>query len=188
MLPYSFRLMQFSFYRSVMDGFQINFTSLKKIVFIYLSFRLLMDGIEEYLIQPTAWYYVRSLGGTNLFLGLTVGAYSAGTLVFAPYIGFLEEKFNAAKAIVVISTFVKFLGNLLYSIPVNEYFPLFGRLISGMGEGAVGVLYGAVAKCTTNENRAKAFIYFEGLFSIGTVCGPAIGSILIFNLNILGEL
>ena len=83
---------------------------------------------------------------------------------------------------------MKFAGNILYSIPVNEYFPLLGRFLSGIGEGAVGVLYGAVSKCTTKENRGKAFLYFEGLFSIGSVCGPAIGSVLIFNVDFKGEL
>ena len=147
-----------------------------------------MDGMEEYIIQPTAWYYVKYLGGSNAFLGLTLAAYSAGTLVFAPFVGFLEKRFNASKTIIVISTFVKFAGNILYSIPVNEYFPLLGRFLSGIGEGAVGVLYGAVSKCTTKENRGKAFLYFEGLFSIGSVCGPAIGSVLIFNVDFKGEL
>ena len=54
-----------------------------------------MDGMEEYIIQPTAWYYVKYLGGSNAFLGLTLAAYSAGTLVFAPFVGFLEKRFNA---------------------------------------------------------------------------------------------
>ena len=186
---FSIRSCNYSIFRPFCtNGFQINFTSLQRLVFIYLSFRLFMDGIEEYLIQPTAWYYVKYLGGTNLFLGLTMAAYSVGTLVLAPFVGFVEEKFDASKAIVVFSTFVKFFGNILYSIPFNEYFPLFGRFLSGIGEGAVGVLLGAVAKCTTKENRAKAFLYFEGLFCIGSVCGPAIGSVLTFNTDILGGL
>ena len=49
------------------------------------------------------------------------------------------------------------------------------------------MLYGAVTKCTTHENRAKAFLYFEGLYSIGAICGPTIGSALTFKLDILGE-
>jgi MFS family permease len=56
-----------------------------------------------------------------------------------------------------------------------------------LSEGTMGVLYGVVTKCTTNENRAKAFLYFEGLYSIGVVCGPMVGSVLTFNLNIFGK-
>ena len=162
-------------------------TSLSKLVFIYLTFRNIVDGMEEYLIQPTAWYYMRYLGESNLFLGLTVAAYSTGTLVFAPLIGFLEAKCQASKVIVLISGLIKLFGNILYSIPVNGYFPLFGRFLSGMGESTVAVLYGVVAKCTTNNNRAKAFLYFEGLFNVGAICGPIIGSVLTFSLDIFGK-
>ena len=175
------------FNRPLTNRFQINFTSLNKLVFIYSSFRLLADGVEEFLISPTAWYYMKDLGETNTFLGFTLAAYSAGTLVFSPFIGLLAVKYQASKSLVVMCGLVKLFGNVLYSIPINGYFPLFGRFISGIGEGTTGVLYGAVTKCTTNENRAKAFLYFEGLYSIGEICGPAIGSLLIFNFNILGE-
>ena len=143
--------------------------------------------MEEFIIQPTAWYYMKYLGETNAFLGLTVAAYSIATLIFAPFIGFLELKCQSSKAILVMCGLVKLSGNLVYAIPINGYFPLFGRFLSGIGEGTVGVLYGAVTKCTTHENRAKAFLYFEGLYCIGTICGPTIGSALTFNLDILGE-
>jgi MFS family permease len=143
--------------------------------------------MEEFLIQPTAWYYMKYLGQSTLFLGLTMAAYSTGTLVFAPFVGFLEAKCLSTKTIVVMSGLVKFCGNLLYSIPVSGYFPLFGRFVSGLGEGTMGVLYGVVAKCTVDENRAKAFLYFEGLFQIGAICGPLIGSVLTFNFNIFGR-
>lgn len=142
--------------------------------------------MEEYLIQPTAWYYMKFLGETNILLGLTIAAYSTAALVSAQFIGFLDEKLNATKSILAFSGLAKFFGNLLYSIPVNGYFPLFGRFLSGIGEGAVGVVYGAVTKCTAKENRAKAFLYFEGLFGVGSVSGQAIGSVFTFNLDIFG--
>ena len=175
------------FSRSFTNRFPINFTSLNKLVFAYFSIRSFTDGLEEFIIQPTAWYYMKYLGETNAFLGLTVAAYSIGTLVFAPFIGFLEAKCASSKAILLMCGLVKLSGNVLYAIPINGYFPLFGRFISGIGEGTLGVLYGAVTKCTTHENRAKAFLYFEGLYSIGSICGPTIGSVLTFNLDILGK-
>jgi hypothetical protein len=139
--------------------------------------------VEEYIIQPTAWYYMEYLGEPNVFLGLTLAAFATATFIFAPFFGIFEVKF---KTIVVICGLAKFSGNLLYSIPVNGYFPLFGIFISGIGEATGGVFYGAVTKCTTNKNRAKAFLYFESLYSIGAIFGPTIGSIFAFNANILG--
>ena len=166
---------------------EINFTSLGNLVFIYLSFRFFFDGVEEFLIQPTAWYYMKSLQESDVFLGLTLASYSAGTLIFGPFVGALDVRLvDLSKLIIVIGGLVKLFGNVLYSIPVNGYFPLFGRFLSGMGESTVPVLYGVVAKGTTNENRAEAFLYLGGLYFAGQVFGPALGSVLTFNLDIFG--
>ena len=159
---------------------------MNKVVFFYLSIRLFFDGSEEYIIQPTAWYYMKYLGESKAFLGLTLAAFATATCFFAPLVGIFETKFHATKAIVLLSGPAKFFGNLLYSIPLDGYFPLFGRFISGIGESTIGVLYGVMSGCTTNENRAKAFLYFEGIYSVGTIFGPAIGSVLILNVNIFG--
>ena len=127
------------------------------------------------------------LDESYVFLGLTVASYSTGTIVFAQFIGFLDVKLqSSSKKILIFGSLLKLLGNLLYSIPVNGYFPLFGRFISGLGESTVPVLYGAIAKCSTNENRAKAFLFFEGIYIIGQMVGPAIGGLLTFDVNIFG--
>jgi MFS family permease len=167
-------------------GSKLNFTSLKNFVFLYLSLRVFTEGLEEFLIQPTAWYYMKYLGESDLFLGLTLAAYSAGALLFAPFVGVIDVKFQASKLITVFCAFVRFFGNLLYSIPVNGYFPMFGRLISGLGAATDGIVLSIVAKGTTDKNRAKAFLYLEALYSLGTICGPTLGSALTINMDIYG--
>ena len=74
--------------------------------------------MEEFIIHiiPTAWYYMKFLEETNVFLGLTLAAYSIGTLVFAPFIGFLEVKCQSSKAILVMCGLVKLSGNLVYTL------------------------------------------------------------------------
>jgi hypothetical protein len=34
--------------------------------------------LEEYLIMPTAWYYIKELGETTFFLGVTLAGWGAG--------------------------------------------------------------------------------------------------------------
>ena len=38
------------FSRPFTNGFQVNFTSLNKLVFLYLSLRLFTDGVEEFIM------------------------------------------------------------------------------------------------------------------------------------------
>ena len=126
------------------------------------------------------------MGESKLFLAATLAAFATSTFILAPLVGMFSQKFHVARSIIVLAGPVKFIGNILYSIPIDGYFPLFGRFISGIGEATVGVIYGVVTRGTTNENRARAFLYFDGLYSLGAIFGPSIGSVLIFNVNILG--
>ena len=173
--------------RSLKNIVQMKFTSLNSIVVVFISLRFFFVGAEELLIVPTVWYYMEYLDESYVFLGLTVASYSTGTIVFAQFIGFLDVKLqSSSKKIIIFGSLLMLLGDLLYSIPVNGYFPLFGRFISGLGASTAPVLYGAIAKCSTNENRAKTFLFFEGIYFIGQMFGPAIGSLLTFNVNIFG--
>ena len=146
-----------------------------------------MEGVEEYVIQSTAWYYMEYLGESNVFLGLTLAAFPAGIFFFAPLIGVYELKFRRRKAIVVICAMAKVIGNALYAIPFSGYFPLFGRFLSGIGNGVLGVLYGVLTKCTPRDDRVEAFLHFEGLsFHVGAVFGLAIDGVLTFNIDLYG--
>ena len=130
-----------SFSRPFKNMIQINFTSLNSLVVIYISLRFFTDGLEELLILPTAWYYMEYLYKSYTFLGLTVASYLIGTLIFAQFVGFLDVRLqSSSKGILIVGVLVKLLGNVLYSIPVNGYFPLFGRFITGLGESTIAIL------------------------------------------------
>ncbi len=161
-------------------------TSFTRFTFFYFTLRLLADGTEEFLIQPTAWYYVTYLGKSNVYLGVLLAAFPFGALVFAPIVGAFDVRFNNPKLVFLMCSGSKLIGNVLYTLSFNAYLPLIGRLMSGLGESTVGVLYGAVTQGTNNKNRARAFIYFETLFSVGTACGPVIGTFATFDFDIFG--
>ncbi|CAB4032649.1 major facilitator superfamily domain-containing 8-like, partial [Paramuricea clavata] len=171
-----------SFKRRLRPKFPFTNTAL----FIYISIRITVDGLEEYLIMPTAWYYIKELGETTFFLGVTLAAYSFGALVTAPFIGALDDRFHITKPILIVSAVCKFLGHLTYTIPVNAYFPLCGRLLSGIAAGSMGVMHGVISRYTEKEDRAKAFVFFGAMFNVGTALAPSIGSVINFNFNIFG--
>ena len=130
---------------------------------------------------------MRYLNESYTFLGLTVASYSVGTLFFAPFVGALDVKLQrSSKIILVLSGFLKLFGNLLYSIPVNGYFPLFGRFISGLGESAVSVFYGAIAKVLPTKIVLKHFYFSKDFTLLAPRLGPAVGALLTFNINIFG--
>ncbi|XP_028410664.1 uncharacterized protein LOC114533353 isoform X2 [Dendronephthya gigantea] len=161
-------------------------TYLKTWVFCVLAIRSLFDGIDEYLIAASAWYYVKSLGGDKTFFGIVMTAYQFSALPFSPIIGRLADKFGHVKFIIVVSLFLRATGYVIYSIPVSAYFPLVGRLLAGISSGSGGVFLGQVSLYTPKRSRAQFFIVLEVLFTLGTLLGPTVGVFLTFNVNILG--
>lgn len=159
---------------------------MKTWVFVFIAIRLLVSGVEEYIIIPTAWFYVRSLGQTKIFLGLVLSVYNVSAVLFCPAFGVLSDKFRRQKTILIICHFIRLCGNAIYSIPVSGYCPLFGRLLCGISTASESVLYAEVTRNTEKKNRAKAFIFLEGMYILGSSTGPAVASLLTFNVNIFG--
>ena len=69
---------------------------------IYISLRFFTDGLEELLILLTAWYYMKYLHKSYIFLGLTLASYSVGTLFFAPFVGALDVKLQSSSKTIII--------------------------------------------------------------------------------------
>ena len=159
---------------------------MKTWVFVYFAFRFFADGSEEFFILPTAWFYIRSFGQTQGFLGITLASYSISAIIFSPLLGTLADRFRNIKTILIVSHLVKFFGALIYTIPISEYFPLSGRIIAGLAEGSCGVLLGELVRCSSPGKISRVFIIIDGTFALGTIFGPTIGSLVTFDADILG--
>ena len=160
--------------------------STKLWVIIFICIRNFTDGCEAYFIAPTAWYYIKSLGQTEEFLAVVLTSFNLAGVIVSPIIGHIADRFGYVKFLVILTYAFKFFGNILYSINVSAVYPLMGRIVSGMGESSFGILMGQVALYTSEERRAATFVFLEATYCLGTAFGPAIGSFVTFNANILG--
>jgi MFS family permease len=155
-------------------------------ILIFICVRNFTDGCETYFIAPTAWYYIKSLGQGEEFLALVLTSFNLSAVIISPIVGYMADRFGHIKLLIVFTYVVKVLGNLLYCINVSAIFPLVGRTVSGIGESSYGILMGQVALHTSEENRAGMFVFLEATYCLGTAFGPALGSFITFNANILG--
>ena len=164
----------------------MKFTYMKTWVFCAICIRFFIDGSEEFFIAPSAWYYVKSLGETMTFLGLVLSAYPVGALLTGSLIGKLADRFGHIKLIIVMSLFLKVVANFIYAIPVSPYFPLAGRLLSGLVDGSAGLYLGQMILYTPTKYIAQVCIIYDGMFTLGSLFGPAVSVFLTFNVNIFG--
>ena len=161
-------------------------TNLKPSILIFFCAYFFISGMDVYIILPTAWYYIRSLGLSKTFYGAVIAAQALGFILFTPIVGKLSDRTRAVKLVLLACIAVKVTSNLVYAIPVSGYCPLIGCFFSGAANGAYSAMYGELVRYTINENRSKIFVVIESVFTIGASCGPLIGGMVTFNANILG--
>lgn len=149
------------------------------------ALRFFLGGIENYIIAPTAWYYVRSFGQSKFFLALVLISYNIGAIIAGPLFGFLTDRFGNPRFTFICSNVLKFVASVMYSINLSPYFPLFARLITGL-DGGLAILLGQIALQIDEESRGKSFLFFEGVYCLGSAVSPGIGSFISFRTNILG--
>ena len=143
-------------------------------------------GIESYFITPTAWYYIKSLGQSRFFLVMVFISYNVGNIICGPVFGFLTNRFGHPRNFCIFSLAMKVLANALYSVNASAYFPLIGRFFSGFGNGVFPIVLGQIALQTNEASRGANYVVVEGIYCLGSVFGPAVGSLITFRTNILG--
>ena len=152
----------------------------------FAALRSFLSGCETYLIAPTAWIYIKSLGQTTFFFALVLSAYDFGCIIAGPLAGFLTDRLGNPRFFVRFSCITKVFAYILYSVNLNAYFPLFGRLISGLSQMGVTVFHGQIALQPEKEMRSENFVILDSVYCLGAVCGPGVGSFITFRTNILG--
>ena len=81
---------------------------------------------------------------------------------------------------------MKILAYILYSINVSAFFPLVGRLLSGVSGGGIAIIFGQIAISKDIEARKEVFGYFESMYNVGTIIGSGLASVVTFRVAIFG--
>ena len=152
----------------------------------FVALRFFMGGFETYCVLPSAWHYIKSLHQTRFFLALVISVYDIGATIAGPLFGFITDRLGNPRSTFLWCCAIKCVAYVMYSINLSAYFPLFGRLMAGLGSGSTAILLGQVALQTDEESRGNSFVFLEGVYCIGSVFGPGIGGFIVFRVNILG--
>ena len=157
---------------------------MKKGVLLFIILRFLVSGIEEYMILPTAWMYIRSLGQDETFLGMTLASYGAAVVVFTPILRKLTNRYRCPRLILSICHLLRICGNAIYTLSLSPYCALIGRILCGISAASDVLLLGELARTTKAKYRAKVFVLLDGVYILGCALGPMLATILTFRFNI----
>ena len=133
------------------------------------ALRFFLQGCENYVITPTAWYYIKSLGEIKLFLAFVLCSYNAGAVIADPLTGFITDRFGHPKLIFLCTLAVKVIAYVIYSANLSAYFPLVGRLLSGLSDGGVAIMLGQITLQMNGKRRGQYFVFLEAFYCLYTL-------------------
>jgi len=137
-------------------------------------------SVEYSILMPTVWEYLRDMGQTKIFLGLTLGAFTLSQIVCMPFLGFLNDRMGFRK-LFVISYCCGLIGNCMYGAAGKLNSPLiclFGRLICGVGASANVLNISYLSQTTRPEDMNQTMGLFMGCRLLGNVIGPALNAVI----------
>ena len=160
-------------------------------IFIVVFVDLLGFG----LILPLLPYYAETFGATPAVIGFLVASYAAASLVGAPLMGRLSDRYGR-RLILLISVAGTFIGylilgfaqpigtllaNLFASHSVNAFIIgilFISRMIDGLTGGNITVAQAYISDVTDETNRSRGLGIIGSAFGLGFILGPAAGGLL----------
>ena len=129
-------------------------------------------------LLPTLPLYVEHVGGTKQEIGLVIGCFAIGLLLFRPFLGNLADQ-HSRKIVLLIGMATVAIAPLGYvgvqSIPLLMVI----RAFHGISIAAFSTGYSAlVADLAPEKNRGEVIGYMSLVNPIGMAIGPALGGFL----------
>ncbi|MCG3179965.1 MAG: Tetracycline resistance protein, class B [Phycisphaerae bacterium] len=143
-----------------------------------LFFVTLVNLIGFGLIIPLLPHWSKSLGMTDLSIGLLFASYSVGQVIAAPILGRLSDRVGRRPILLlsIVGTAVSFIM-LGVGYQLRSIWMLFvSRTLDGITGGNISVAQAYAADITTHKQRSHAMGLLGAAFGLGFVLGPAFGA------------
>lgn len=147
--------------------------------FLCVCLVILIGDMSRGVMFPSLWPLVQSLGGTEVFQGYTVAAFSFGRIISNPIFGSLSHTHGYTNSLLLSCSILCF-GTLLYAqIPVvgRLDFLIISQTVLGMGSGTLGVTRAFVADVTAKRNRTTYMAWATAVQYTGFTVFPVVGAI-----------
>ncbi|TAF07447.1 MAG: MFS transporter [Nostocales cyanobacterium] len=129
-------------------------------------------------LLPTLPLYIESIGATKQQIGIVMGSFAIGMLLFRPQVGMLADR-RGRKIVLLIGMAVAAIAPLGYLV-VKSLVPLMViRAFHGISIAAFGTAYIALVGDLAPEHRRGEVIGYMSLVNpVGVALGPALGGYL----------
>jgi MFS family permease len=148
----------------------------RNLLMLFAAGLLFWSGLSAFL--PTLPLYIEETGATKQQIGIVMGSFAVGMLLFRPQFGFLADR-QGRKIVLLMGMVVAAIAPLGYLF-AKSMIPLMAvRAFHGISIAAFATGYTALAADFSPEHRRGEIMGYMSLTTpIGTAVGPAIGGLL----------
>ena len=136
-----------------------------------------IDLLGFSLILPLLPYLAKTFHANDTQVGLLVAVYAAASLIGAPILGRLSDRFGR-RPLLLVSIFGTFLGFILLAFANSLWVLFLARIIDGLTAGNISIAQAYISDVTEPKDRSKAFGLIGAAFGLGFIIGPAVGGAL----------
>jgi MFS family permease len=136
-----------------------------------------LDLVGFGIVIPLLPFYVQSMGGSELTVGVLLGSFSFTQLLATPLLGRFSDRYGR-RPIILMSLAANAIAMGLFSLAsYHHLLPLLfaSRILAGATSGNLSACQAALADVTPPENRARAMGRLGAGIGLGLVLGPMIG-------------
>ncbi|HEX5751652.1 MAG TPA: MFS transporter [Archangium sp.] len=146
---------------------------IEALVFVTVFLDLVGFGI----VIPLLPFYVQSMGGSELTVGVLLGSFSFTQLLATPILGRFSDRYGR-RPIILMSLAANAVAMGLFSLAsYHHLLPLLfvSRILAGATSGNISACQAVLADVTPSEHRARAMGRLGAGIGLGLVLGPMIG-------------
>lgn len=132
---------------------------------------VLVDVFALTLVIPLLAIYSETLGATPLQATLLVSVFAACSLISAPILGALSDRFGR-KPLLIVSQLGTLLGLLLMARASSLWMLYVARVIDGLTAGNLSLAQAWISDHTPPHARTKSFALIGIAFGVGFFIGP----------------
>ena len=148
----------------------------KRVVF-FVFVTVFLDLVGFGIVAPLMPFYVESMGGSALTVGVLFSCFSAAQFVATPLLGKLSDRFGR-RPIILFSLAGNAAAMVLFAFATKaSLLPLLfiSRILAGATAGNLSACQAAIADSTSGADRAQGMGKLGAGIGLGLMLGPVIG-------------
>jgi len=138
-----------------------------------------IDLLGATMVFPQIPFYAKHFNSSATFIGIIFASFFLAQLLSAPIWGRISDRYGRRPALLIGLTALGF-GYVTFALANSLWMLLLARFIQGAGGGTTGVTQAYVADTVRPEDRARALGWLSAGTNVGTMVGPAVGSLLAY--------